>query len=117
MRLLALLAAFLSVSSAIASELADGEYYCSISGAHLGNIRIEGDRYAGPAYDGAYEAEYPFVVADGRVINWGGPLGGISDAGEVVSTVLKKAGGGRIGFDITIRNPRGNFQTISCEPQ
>jgi hypothetical protein len=30
--------------------------------------------------------------------------------------VLTDAGGGRVGFDITIRNARGNFQTISCMP-
>lgn len=99
-----------------AEGLPDGEYACMIGSAMLGQIRIAGDVYAGPAYDGAYEAEYPFTLENG-VILWGGPLGGISEAGEVVSTVIGNAGGGQVGFDITIKNDRGNFQTISCVPE
>jgi hypothetical protein len=107
----------LGSSFAAGAELPDGVYYCSISMMHLGDIEISGDSYRGPAFDGKYTAEYPFEVTDAGTINWGGPLGGISsDGNTVVSTTLKNAGGGKIGFDIVIQNSRGNFQTVSCAP-
>ena len=99
-----------------AGLLKDGTFRCVIGNAHLGNIKIENGRYQGPAYDDQYGESYPLDVTDGNTINWGGPLGGISDAGKVVATVLKDAGGNTVGFDITIQNARGNFQTISCYP-
>ncbi len=82
----------------------------------LGAILIRDGTYSGPAYDEQWGEFYSFEVTDGGTINWGGPLGGISEAGKVVSTVLGKSGS-RIGFDITIQNDRGNFQTISCAPE
>ena len=102
---------------ALAAELADGLYDCTIGTAFLGSIRIDGKMFSGPAYDGKFEGSYPFDASDGQTITWGGPLGGISEAGKVVSTVLTDVGKGRTGFDITIQNPRGNFQTINCAPQ
>lgn len=59
----------------------------------------------------------PSDASDGQTINWRAPLGGIPQAGKVVSTVLTDVGKGRIGSDITIQNARGNFQTINCAPQ
>jgi hypothetical protein len=103
--------------TASAAELLDGLYDCRIGSAFLGSIRIEGKTFSGPAYDGKFEGSYPFDASDGQTIVWGGPLGGITEAGKVVSTVLTDVGKGRIGFDITIQNPRGNFQTIGCTPQ
>ena len=102
--------------AAQAATLADGTFRCVIGNAHLGDIKIADGRYQGPAYDGHYGESYPLDVTDGNTINWGGPLGGISEAGTVVSTVLKNAGQNKVGFDITIQNERGNFQTISCYP-
>lgn len=110
---LAMLAAFvapvLTAPAAQAAELG-GRYTCWIGGMsmNLGTIEIDGTTYRGPAHDNEWEGDYTFET-DGQVINWGGPLGGITLAGQVVSTVLT-----REGFDITIQNERGNFQTISC---
>lgn len=50
------------------------------------------------------------------MILWGGPLGGISEAGTVVSSVIVELGNGRRGFDIVLQNPSGNFQSINCAP-
>jgi len=94
----------------------EGNFYCAISGMHLGDIEITGGTHRGPAFDGQYGEAYPLTVTAEGTINCGGPLGGISAAGTVVSTVLKDAGNNRIGFDITIQNEAGNFQTISCDP-
>lgn len=113
MKTLGGLAAALSallVLPAGAEELG-GRYGCWIGGLtmNLGTIEIEGTTYRGPAFDNQWEGDYTFDT-DGQVINWGGPLGGITAAGKVVSTVLTKE-----GFDITIQNSdSGNFQTISC---
>ena len=102
---------------ASAAALADGVYNCYISSMMLGQIEIDGGVYRGPAFDGNFQGDYPCEVI-GDTVNWGGPLGGItSDGNTVVSTVLKDAGGGNVGFDIMIRNARGNFQTISCSPE
>lgn len=100
-----------------AGKLPDGLYGCYISSMMLGQIEIDGDVYRGPAYDQKWEGDYPFEVTDQGTVNWGGPLGGISLAGTVVATVLVDAGGGRVGFDITLQNTSGNFQTISCLPE
>ena len=100
-----------------AADLADGAYVCTLSSYMIGVIEVDGNVYRGPAFDGNYEGDYAFEVVD-NVILWGGPLGGLSSGGNrIVSTVLKNAGGGRVGFDITIQNERGNFQTISCSPE
>jgi hypothetical protein len=103
--------------SAAAQDLTAGLYGCYIGNAFLGEIEIRAGQYRGPAYDQKFEdGWYPFELA-GPTINWGGPLGGISEAGSVDASVLKNAGGGKVGFDITIRNKdSGNFQTISCSP-
>lgn len=97
-----------------ALALADGLYGCRISTFNLGEIRIDGLTYAGPAYDGAFGASHSYVEKDGT-ITWHGPLGGISAAGTIVSTVLTQSGD-QIGFDVMIRNAAGRFQTVSCLP-
>jgi hypothetical protein len=102
--------------AASAASLENGEYRCVIGSYYLGSIEIKGNKYRGPAFDGNYERSYKFSVA-GQTIQWGGPLGGISEAGKVQSTVLKDAGNDRLGFDILILNDRGNYQTISCYPE
>lgn len=108
----------MAATPAFCSGLPDGTYGCYIgSNSFLGAIEIAGNVYRGPAFDGQYEGEYPLEVTDGGTINWGGPLGGISSSGNVVSTVLTNAGNNNVGFDITIQNNEGNFQTISCSPQ
>lgn len=102
---------------AAAVELADGLYGCTLSSYFLGDILIEGGTFRGPAFDGEFGDAYPFEITEGNTINWGGPLGGLSaDGNQIVSTVLRNAGGGKIGFDITIQNARGNFQMVSCAP-
>lgn len=113
----ALASLVLLTTTASAATLADGTYSCTIGTAHLGDILIDKGEYAGPAYDGKYEQRYSFTVSDAGTIDWGGPLGGISAAGKIVSSVLTDAGGGRIGFDITIQNESANFQTINCSPE
>lgn len=116
--LLAFIIAIALLSPAAAAELADGRYRCVISSYHLGDIEIDGSVYRGPAFDGKFEGDYPFELTEGGTINWGGPLGGISLAGKVVSTVITDAGNDRAGFDITLQNTdSGNFQTVSCFPE
>lgn len=99
-----------SATPALAAGDLDGRYTCYIGGMtmNLGTIELMGESYRGPAFDDNWEGTYPFS-SDGKVITWGGPLGGISLAGTVESTVLLDE-----GFDITILNEAGNFQTISC---
>ena len=105
-----------ALPASAATLLPDGLYGCTISNMFLGEIEISGGTYRGPAFDGNWGDSYPFEVTEQGTINWGGPLGGISAAGKVVSSVIGNAGGNRVGFDITIQNDRGNFQTISCLP-
>ena len=99
-----------------AQTLPDGPYDCWIGSMNLGQIAMKGDRYRGPAFDGAYEGPSYAYSMDGPTITWGGPLGGISLAGTVVSTVAKGGADGTLtGFDITIQNAdSGNFQTVTC---
>lgn len=106
-----------SLATASAQQLEDGMFICTLGSMMLGQIEIADGMYRGPAFDGKFEDSYPIEVTEAGTINWDGPLGGLSSGGnKVVSTVLKNAGGGTIGFDITIQNERGNFQTISCSP-
>ncbi|MDB5523038.1 MAG: hypothetical protein JWM58_801 [Rhizobium sp.] len=115
---LACAAVIFGAGNVYAAELPDGLYDCSISSFRLGQIEISQGVYRGPAHDRNFEGDYPFEVTESGTINWGGPLGGISTGGnKVVSTEIKDAGGGRVGFDIMIQNERGNFQTISCSPE
>jgi hypothetical protein len=114
--------AFICLAAATATAAADGQlpdglYRCTISNMHLGDMEIAGSSFRGPAHDGKWKETYRFELAPNGVIDWGGPLGGISAAGTIVSSVLKSAGKGRVGYDITIRNARGNFQTVSCAPK
>lgn len=108
-------AAALAAVPLAAQTLADGAYTCTIGSFVLGDIDIRSGSFSGPAYDGAFGEYYPFQVTNGTIA-WGGPLGGISAAGTIVSSVLKDAGGGQVGFDVMIRNPEGNFQQVSCSP-
>jgi hypothetical protein len=115
-RIAAIFAVLFFAGHAAAADLKDGSFTCTLGSMILGQIELEAGMFRGPAFDGEFEGDYPFEVTASGTINWGGPLGGLSsDGNTVVSTVLKKAGD-RIGFDITIRNARGNFQTISCYP-
>ena len=109
--------AFAASPSLAAPLLVDGIYRCTISNMHLGDIEIMGTSYRGPSFDKNWGETYTFEETSGPTINWHGPLGGISASGKIVSTVLKNAGGNRVGFDITIQNERGNFQQIRCSPE
>lgn len=115
LRLLPILSAALAATPAVAAELDDGTYQCTLGPAMMGGIEIVGNTYKGPAYDGKYEGTYTFEVTDGGTINWNGPLGGLDSGGnKVVSTVLTDTGGGKTGFDFTIQLPSGNFSTVNC---
>ena len=115
-RIFAFFAVLFFAGHAAAADLKDGSFTCHLGNMVLGQIELEAGMFRGPAFDGNFEGDYPFEVTGSGTINWGGPLGGLSsDGNTVVSTVLKKAGD-RIGFDITVQNARGNFQTISCYP-
>jgi hypothetical protein len=102
---------------ALSDGLVDGYFSCSIGSFNLGEIAIANGQFAGPVHDRAFENWYP-VTVDGPTIIWGGPLGGISSSGQIVSTVLGRDHDDRVGFDITIQNTSsGNFQTITCSPE
>jgi hypothetical protein len=105
----------LAAMPAARQTLPDGLYDCWIGNMNLGQIAIQDSAYSGPAFDGNFEGAYPLTV-DGPTITWGGPLGGISATGPVVSTVVKGQEDGSVsGFDIMIQNSEsGNFQTITC---
>lgn len=84
---------------------------------HMGHIRIEGEQYRGPSNDNDADTAYPFEITEGGTINWGGPLGGLSSGGNtVVSSVIKDAGGGAVGFDVIVQTETGSFHTVSCSP-
>jgi len=115
-RIVVFFAILTSAGHAAAASLEDGSFTCYLGSMVLSQIELDAGMFRGPAFDGNFEGDYTFEVTGAGTIDWGGPLGGLSsDGNTVVSTVLKKAGD-RIGFDITIQNARGNFQTISCYP-
>lgn len=102
------------IATSHAAMLENGKYRCVSNSfaMHLGDIEINGDVYRGPAYDGKYRGAYKFTVSpEGGIINWGGPLGGISEAGSVVSSQIRRG-----GFDIIIQMESGNYQTVTCFP-
>jgi hypothetical protein len=110
----ALLAA---AGSSAAAELENGMYACTLGSMTLGDIWIKDGTYVGPSFDEGDPA-YSFELTDAGTINWGGPMGGMdSDGNSVVSTVLKDAGGGKAGFDITLQTGTGNFDTSNCSPE
>jgi hypothetical protein len=114
-RTLAALPLLLAALPAAAQTLPDGLYDCWIGSMNLGQIEVAGSQHRGPAFDGAFEGPSHPVTMDGPAITWGGPLGGISLAGTIVSTVAKgEADGTFTGFDVTIQTEDGDFQTVSC---
>ena len=123
LKLLGLIAATsIFAGPAAAAALPDGPYTCNLlSGSmlmNLGSIRISGNSYEGPAYDGNYEGQYDYELTDGGTVNWGGPMGGFEGDGQkIVATVTTDAGNGQIGFDVTIQMPSGNFTTVSWVPE
>ena len=111
----ALLLALLAPSVAAQTPPA-GLYDCWISNMNLGQIAIKGDKYRGPVHGADFDgASLPFRM-DGPTITWGGPVGGITAAGTIVSTIVKGGADGTIsGFDIMLQsNQSGNFQTVTC---
>lgn len=107
--------AILAAMPAASQTLPDGLYDCWIDNMNLGQIAIQGGAYSGPAFDGNFEGAYPLTI-DGPTITWGGPLGGISASGPIVSTVINGEADGTVGgFDVIIeRSDSGNFQTVTC---
>jgi hypothetical protein len=93
-----------------------GLYDCWIGSMNLGQIALKGDKFRGPAFDGRYEGPAGRYAMSGPTIDWEGPVGGISLAGAIVSTVAKGWDDGTLsGFDVTLQNAEsGNFQTVSC---
>ena len=98
---------------AFGQTLQDGLYACSIGSYLLGDMLISGPTYAGPAHEGAFTGEYTFST-DGPTIIWDGPLGGITLAGTVVSTMIWTAADTSHGYDIMVQKPHGEINTVSC---
>jgi hypothetical protein len=93
------------------ADLPDGDYDClSEMGSLMGTIRIDGDSFAGPAYDGQYDGSYPFSTSGGTVI-WGGALEGLDSGGNSVASTVIRDG----GIDIVVHTSGGNFERISCD--
>jgi hypothetical protein len=119
MRCRPLLAALLGALAgpAAAQTLPDGLYDCWIGTMNLGQIAVQGGLYNEPAHDARFDAAtaHPFTM-EGPTIIWGGPLGGLSGVGTIVSTAAKgEADGTFSGFDVMIEmSESGSFQTVSC---
>lgn len=112
-----LLLSVMFVSTAHSSAtVKDGIYYCTIGRIHIGSIKLDKGTYSGPAFDGQFDRFQRYTLEDGT-ITWGGSLGGISLAGEVVSTRVINNGPEELGFEITIKNQAGRFQSVLCVPE
>lgn len=116
MRLFLVLPMILLAGPAGAQTLPEGLYDCWIGSANLGQIAFKGAKYRGPTLGADFEGPSQTYRMDGPAITWEGPLGGISLAGTIVSTVVKgEADGTLSGFDITLQSAdSGNFQTVTC---
>ena len=100
-------------------RLPDGIYECSMfSGTMamlMGNIRIAGMTYQGPAFDNKFEIRPSPYKMSGKVIFWKGSLGGLSTGGNsVASTVLTSNDPAHPSFDIVVMSSAGHPHTVSC---
>ena len=99
-------------------RLPDGIYECSMYTGSLvimGNIRIAGMTFQGPAFDNKFEGgPYPYQMS-GKVVLWKGPMGGLSSGGnKVAATVMTNNNPAKAAFDITVISQAGNAHTINC---
>lgn len=104
---------------AVAGQLPDNVYRCILGmDAHMGDILIEGASYRGPAYNSAYGDAYGYDVDDQYLVNWGGPLGGLtSDGNSIDLTQVFDVGDGRQGFYMQIRSEGSSgTQRVICSP-
>ena len=119
----ALALGILSVQGAAAGvienkRLPDGIYECSMYTGSLvimGNIRIAGMTFQGPAYDNKFEGgPYPYQMS-GKVVLWKGPMGGLSSGGNrVAATVITNNDPAKAAFDVTVMSAPGNAHTVNC---
>ncbi|MBL6852160.1 MAG: hypothetical protein ISS15_13140 [Alphaproteobacteria bacterium] len=94
--------------------LPDGKYVCTLGLQSIGNITIDGGRYAGPASESDTLEFYPYDV-EGKVVIWKGPMGGLSSGGNsVASTVIDRNDAQEATFHMQIQTSGGNFTTVSC---
>ncbi|HEY0301837.1 MAG TPA: hypothetical protein VGC36_10910 [Rhizomicrobium sp.] len=100
-------------------RLPDANYQCSMwSGTFpmiMGDIRIRGLTFQGPAFDNKFQGgPYPYVLS-GKVVLWKGPLGGLSSGGnQVGSTVVTNNDPAKAAFDIIVMTKGGNTQSVNC---
>ncbi|MEI9888305.1 MAG: hypothetical protein WDN08_17760 [Rhizomicrobium sp.] len=100
-------------------RLPDATFECSMwSGSFpmiMGNIRIKGLTFQGPAFDNKFEGgPYPYAMS-GKVVLWKGPLGGLSSGGNrVAATVVTNNDPAKAAFDITVMSASGNAHSVNC---
>jgi hypothetical protein len=99
--------------------MTDGVYGCTMySGSTnmlMGEIRIRGMSYQGPGDDGKFEDHpYPYRMS-GKVIIWGGPMGGWSSGGNRVgSTTVFNNDPRDPSFKVIVITAGNNADEIDC---
>lgn len=110
---------FASAGVIESGRLTDGLYGCSMYTGSMnmimGDIRIRGLSYQGPGDDGHYQGgPYPYRLA-GKVILWGGPMGGWSSGGNKVgSTTVFNNDAADPSFKVIVISAGGNADEIDC---
>ncbi|WP_315920122.1 hypothetical protein [Mesorhizobium sp. SP-1A] len=121
-----LAALILSVTGPAAANIAngklpDGSYRCEVyllgTFMTVGDIRIRGAVYSGPAFFGAAQAQqgYNYQINPNGEIAWLGPLGGFTSGGNsVVLTQITDDRDRTASFDIVMRQRDGAFTAFTC---
>lgn len=116
-----LVAAALIVSAAPAfasADLPDATYHCATSdGVSLGDIRVEGENYAGSNPDGTFGTPEMFIVMDGGKVEWLGSLPAFEAAGYRIDSSSIVTAGGLTRIDLVVlADGASDFGTASCIP-
>ena len=112
---LALVLIGLASPALAAPTIADGTYTCTLDGAVLGEIKLQGDKYRGLAINGAFGDTQMFITMDPDRIEWLGDLGALDEQGYRIDHTVIRDVGGKAGFDLTLLKPdQSDFVTATC---
>lgn len=117
--LIAAAALVATIGPAFASaELPDATYRCATAdGVSLGDIRVEGDNYAGSNPDGTFGTPEVFIVMDGAKVEWLGSLPAFEAAGYRIDSSSIVTAGGLTRIDLVVlADGASDFTTASCIP-